>query len=178
MQEEETRKKEAELRKIEDLKRREKIKREQEKRLEMEKLKNAQPDQLQPAPRLIRKDSFKAINESNKIRGGMEAAMVKTGHVNDKRSFWMRSTENLHSIHEMSPGPRRRRLGGHDWIRSENTPELVSRPGSSLGQAMAGSGTNVKHTVGNWSTLSKSKSSAAVLLQQDANNDLPPPRPR
>merc|ERR1719414_1687626 len=172
--EEENRKKEAELRKIEDLKRREKIKREQEKRLEMEKLKNMQPDQLQRAPRLVRKDSFKAINESNRIRGGMEP--VKTGHVNDKRNFWMRSTENLHARHEMSPGPRRRRLGGYDWIRSENTPEPVSRPGSSLGQAMAGSGTNVKHTVSNWGTLRKSKSTAAVMM--DGNNDFPPPRPR
>ena len=178
IQEEENKKKEAEIRRMEDLKRREKIKREQEKRLEMEKMKNMQPDQLQRAPRILRKESFKAINETNKIRGGMEPASVKTGHVNDKRNFWMRSTENLNARHEMSPGPRRRRLGGHDWMRSENTPEPMSRPGSSLGQAMAGSGTNVKHTAANWSTLSKSKSSAAVLLQQDPSNQLPPPRPR
>ena len=90
----------------------------------------------------------------------------------------MRSTENLNARHEMSPGPRRRRLGGQDWIRSENTPEPCSRPGSSLGQAMAGSGHNVKHTVKNWSNLSKSKSSAAVLLQDPMLQDQQHTRPR
>ena len=174
MEEEERLRKESENRKIEESKRREKIKREQEKRLELEKTRTQmEKSELKRAPRILKKDSFQAINNStsNLSMKKSTESNVRTGHVNDKRSFWLRSTENLHARHEMSPGPRRRCLGGKDWIRSETTPEPISRPGSSLGQTVADTGRNVKHTAANWSNLSKSRSSAAVLLQESQNRD-------
>ena len=66
----------------------------------------------------------------------------------------------------MSPGPRRRRITGQDWIK-QSSQDQVCRPGSSLGQVLVGdSSQNVKAAVSGWSDLSKSKSSAAVLLQE------------
>ena len=97
---------------------------------------------------------------------------VKTGHVNEKKNFWMMRSQSTDRVnkHEMSPGPqRRRRLG--DWMRSEQTPEPCSRPGTSVGQAAAQATGNVKATISNWGTLSKSRSSAAVMLTDSQNNN-------
>ncbi len=93
-------------------------------------------------------------------------SQVRTGQVNEKRSFWMKSSENLNRrSHEPSPGPRRtRRIGGNDWIRnaSQDPPISGGRPGSSLGQPIDQGA--VRNTVTGWGAeLSKSKSSAAVL---------------
>ena len=147
-------------------KRLEKVKKDEEHHRRMMQEQQAQQQPLRPAPKLVRRDSFKAVNDTSRSESQRRNDGVRTGYVNEKRNFWMRSasTDRLHQRHEMSPGPRRRRIGGGEWIRSETTPEPCSRPGSSLGQVITATG-NVKHTVNNWGTLSKSRSSAAVLQE-------------
>jgi len=57
-------------------------------------------------PKLIRNLSFDAGSESKTgIRSREQFSSVRTGHVDEKRNFWIRSTstERLNR-HEMSPG--------------------------------------------------------------------------
>ena len=93
---------------------------------------------------------------------------IRTGQVQEKRNFWMRSTSAdrvATSTPGLSPAPRRRRL---DWSaaaanrqrEAEEGPE--SRPGSSLGAA-ANTGSVRNLTSG---FLAKSKSSAAVMQDE------------
>merc|ERR1712079_117894 len=119
-------------------KRMEKMKQEEENhRRMMEEQTVTKQQPLRPAPKLVRRDSFKALNHTVKGSESQKVDNVNTGYVKEKRNFWMKrsaSTDKLNGRHEMSPGPqRRKRLG--DWMRSEQTPEPCSRPGSSLGQA-------------------------------------------
>ena len=95
---------------------------------------------------------------------------VKTGNVNEKRNFFLRSTsmDRLQNV-DGNLGPRKhRRLGGggESWIKQATAAE-PTRPESSLGQVIAGANDhNVKNAVSGWSDLSKSKSSAAVLQEE------------
>ena len=118
-------------------------------------------------PSLTRRATFEPINQgSNFKKAESHFGQVRTGHVNEKRNFWMRSvsTDKLHQ-HEMSPGPRRRRITGQDWIKQDTNQS--SRPGSSLGHVIGDSSNQtVKSVVSGWSDLSKSKSSAAVLQER------------
>ena len=123
---------------------------------------------FRPQTPVAKKATFEPIDHQPFKKSENHFGMVKTGNVNEKRNFWLRSTEKLH---EMSPGPARssrRRLqsGNQDWIRQAAPESSTSRPGSSMGQPMDQS--NVKKSVSGWSDLSKSKSSAAVLQQQQA----------
>ena len=122
-------------------------------------------------PSLTRRATFEPINQTSGFKKvDSHFGQVKTGHVHEKRSFWMRSMSTDKINHEMSPGPRRRRVtGGQDWIKQSSD----DRPGSSLGQVIGNSQTgessahNVKAVVSGWSDLSKSKSSAAVLQERE-----------
>jgi len=119
-------------------------------------------------PKLCKTSAFfqsqDRINELNK--GGEHLGKVKTGQVNDKRNFWIRSTSADRSGSQtLSPAPRRRKLDTWNNKQKENDdPE--SRPGSSLGHPNMGS---VKNITSGY--LSKSKSSAAVM--QDVERGRP-----
>ena len=95
---------------------------------------------------------------------------VKTGNVNEKRNFWLRSTsmDKLQNV-DGNLGPRKQRRlggGGESWIKQAAAAEST-RPESSLGQVIAGANDQiVKNAVSGWSDLSKSKSSAAVLQEE------------
>ena len=132
-----------------------------------------------PLPREQRAPSAKRTTfaPGNNLNNGVQPefkrpdnhfGQVRTGHVNEKRNFWMRSA-SVEKLHEGSPGPARRRraLGGESWIRQAS--EGPARPGSSLGQVISsGNGEqSVKTTVSGWGELSKSKSSAAVLQEEN-----------
>lgn len=91
-------------------------------------------------------------------------ANIKTGQVNEKRHFWMRSSSNerLNEQRFQSPGPRRRWIGEKDWIRQQALKNLDNtHPGSSLIPATDLG--NVKHVAKDWSNIVKSKSSTAIL---------------
>ena len=100
------------------------------------------------------------INEA--LRGGEHLGKVKTGQVNEKRNFWIRSTSaDRMGSQTLSPAPRRRRMDGWNTKQKENEdPE--SRPGSSLGAPGTGSVKNITSGF-----LSKSKSSAAVMQEEE-----------
>ena len=125
-------------------------------------------------PSLTRRATFEPINQASGFKKvDSHFGQVKTGHVSEKRSFWMRSISTDKLNHEMSPGPRRRRVtGGQDWIKQSDQQDQGYRPGSSLAQVIGGqtgdtSAQNVKTVVSGWSDLSKSKSSAAVLQERE-----------
>lgn len=100
------------------------------------------------------------INEA--LRGGEHLGKVKTGQVNEKRNFWIRSSSaDRMGSQTLSPAPRRRRMDGWNTKQKENEdPE--SRPGSSLGAPGTGSVKNITSGF-----LSKSKSSAAVMQEEE-----------
>ncbi len=141
---------------------------------EMEMEQQQQQQQLsshQGARQRSQTPSFgRGMLEPNQVSSGFKKSdshfvQVRTGQVNEKRNFWMKSTEHLNRAHEPTSGPRRttRRLGGQDWIRGGG--QDGGRPGSSLGQPIDQGA--VRNTVSGWGAeLSKSKSSAAVLQQQ------------
>ncbi|TRY63735.1 hypothetical protein TCAL_02063 [Tigriopus californicus] len=92
-------------------------------------------------------------------------ANIKTGQVNEKRHFWMRSSSNerLNEQRFQSPGPRRRWIGEKDWIRQQALKNLdnSSPQGSSFSHATDFG--NVKHVAKDWTNIVKSKSSTAIL---------------
>ena len=123
---------------------------------------------VEPRPRTpsVKRATFAAVESNQETKkADRHFGQVRTGHVNDKRNFFLRSA-SVEKLHEGSPGPRRRRLhvGGESWIRqpSDGPP---ARPGSSLGQAITND-QSVRNAVSGWSELSKSKSSAAVLQEE------------
>ena len=120
-------------------------------------------------PSLTRRTTFEPVDQPTSFKKlDHHFGQVKTGNVNEKRNFWLRSTEKLH---EMSPGPRRRRVQGQDWIRQQDQ-SVPARPGSSMGQ-VASDQANVRKSVSSWADLSKSKSSAAVLQQPEVKRSRP-----
>ena len=120
-------------------------------------------------PKLTKKNTFfqsqERINELNK--GGEHLGKVKTGQVNDKRNFWIRSSSADRQLgsQTLSPAPRRRKLDSWSYKQRE-TEDPDSRPGSALGQPNMGSVRNITEGF-----LSKSKSSAAVM--QDVERGRP-----
>lgn len=100
------------------------------------------------------------INEAQ--RGDDHLGKVRTGQVNEKRNFWIRSTSaDRMGSQTLSPAPRRRRIDGWNNKQKENEdPE--SRPGSSLGAPGTGSVRNISNGF-----ISKSKSSAAVMQDEE-----------
>merc|ERR1719244_94777 len=109
-------------------------------------------------PKLIKTKSFDRSQDQlhQSFKYEEHLGCVKTGQVNEKRNFWMRSTsESRINQAGLSPAPRRKRV---DWSA---TRQDDSRPGSSLGQAVdTGSVRNI--TTG---FLAKSKSTAAVMQE-------------
>eukprot|EP00092_Neocalanus_flemingeri_P004841 GFUD01005209.1.p1 GENE.GFUD01005209.1~~GFUD01005209.1.p1 ORF type:complete len:1622 (-),score=474.54 GFUD01005209.1:150-5015(-) len=113
-------------------------------------------------PKLSKTTSFEASQDrQNEIKHEDHLGLVKTGQVNEKRNFWIRSTsaDRLNQV-SLSPAPRRRRI---DWNvnRPKENEDPESRPGSSLGQAQTGSVKNLSSGF-----IEKSKSSAAVMQDE------------
>ena len=187
LQRQEEERKQLEIMRYEQLKREEELKRQEEMRLEQEmrkqyemqqqKIKMEQQEKMlqqqkdmerqtvrDHIPKIPKNKTFEASQQdrSAELKHEDHLLSIKTGQVNEKRNFWMRSSsvDRVNNVSSLSPAPRRRRI---DWsaARKENDdPE--SRPGSSLGQANTGSVRNLTSGF-----LAKSKSSAAIV--QDDN---------
>jgi len=115
-------------------------------------------------PKLTKTKSFVAAQDrKSETQHEDHLSSVKTGQVNEKRNFWIRSTsaDRLNQV-SLSPAPRRRRI---DWNanRQKENDDLESRPGSSLGQAATNTG-SVKNLSSGF--IAKSKSSAAVMQDE------------
>merc|ERR1712106_689254 len=113
-------------------------------------------------PKLSKTKSFEASQDrQNEIKHEDHLSCIKTGQVNEKRNFWIRSTsaDRLNQV-SLSPAPRRRRI---DWNvnKQKDNEDPESRPGSSLGQAQTGSVKNLSSGF-----IAKSKSSAAVMQDE------------
>jgi len=115
-------------------------------------------------PKLSKTKSFEASQDRHSEMNKSEdhLSLIKTGQVNEKRNFWMRST-SLDRVNQvsLSPAPRRRRI---DWNvnRQKENEDPESRPGSSLGQAaQIGSVKNLSSGY-----IAKSKSTAAVMQDE------------
>jgi len=112
-------------------------------------------------PKIAKTKSFEASQDrQNELKNEDHLSLIKTGQVNEKRNFWMRSTsaDRVNQV-SLSPAPRRRRI---DWnARQKENDDPESRPGSSLGQANTGSVKNLSSGF-----ISKSKSSAAVMQDE------------
>merc|ERR1719308_676235 len=108
-------------------------------------------------PKVSKTKSFEASQDrQNEMKTEDHLSLIKTGQVNEKRNFWMRSTSaDRVNQASLSPAPRRRRIDWNAKQKENDDPE--SRPGSSLGQANTGSVRNLSSGF-----IAKSKSSAAV----------------
>merc|ERR1719232_1933165 len=112
-------------------------------------------------PKISKTKSFEASQDrQNESKTEDHLSLIKTGQVNEKRNFWMRSTsaDRLNQV-SLSPAPRRRRINWNAKQKENDDPE--SRPGSSLGQANTGSVRNLSSGF-----IAKSKSSAAVMQDE------------
>ena len=112
-------------------------------------------------PKVSKTKSFEASQErQNEMKTEDHLSLIKTGQVNEKRNFWMRSTSaDRVNQASLSPAPRRRRIDWNAKQKENDDPE--SRPGSSLGQANTGSVRNLSSGF-----IAKSKSSAAVMQDE------------
>ena len=123
-------------------------------------------------PKIPKNKSFEASQDRpGEVRHEDHLGTVKTGQVQEKRNFWMRSTsmDRLTPSQGLSPAPRRRRI---DWnSRQRDGEDGESRPGSSLGQANTGSVRNISSGF-----LAKSKSSAAVMQDEMVERGRPKQR--
>merc|ERR1712106_1095543 len=120
-------------------------------------------------PKLSKTKSFEASQDrQNEIKHEDHLSCIKTGQVNEKRNFWIRSTsaDRLNQV-SLSPAPRRRRI---DWNanKQKENDDPESRPGSSLGQANTGSVRNLSSGF-----IAKSKSSAAVMQDDEFERGRP-----
>merc|ERR1719232_1230910 len=112
-------------------------------------------------PKISKTKSFEASQDrQNESKTEDHLSLIKTGQVNEKRNFWMRSTSaDRVNQASLSPAPRRRRIDWNAKQKENDDPE--SRPGSSLGQANTGSVRNLSSGF-----IAKSKSSAAVMQDE------------
>lgn len=112
-------------------------------------------------PKVSKTKSFEASQDrQNELKTEDHLSLIKTGQVNEKRNFWMRSTSaDRVNQASLSPAPRRRRIDWNAKQKENDDPE--SRPGSSLGQANTGSVRNLSSGF-----IAKSKSSAAVMQDE------------
>merc|ERR1719300_2299572 len=170
------------LKKEEELKRQEELRLEQELRrqyeMQQQKLKLEQQQKLQQQqqqmaemsqqqsvstrehiPKIPKNKTFEANQDRTDTKHEDHLLSIKTGQVNEKRNFWMRSTsvDRINNVSSLSPAPRRRRIDWGAANRQKENDDPESRPGSSLGQANTGSVKNLSSGF-----LAKSKSSAAV----------------
>jgi len=132
--------------------------REQQLLLEQQKIQQDTLGVRDHIPKLSKAKSFVASQDRlNEVKHEDHLGFVKTGQVNEKRNFWMRSSSaDRVNQASLSPAPRRRRI---DWNanKQKENEDPDSRPGSSLGQANIGSVKNLSSGF-----IAKSKSSAAV----------------
>merc|ERR1711970_1029050 len=112
-------------------------------------------------PKVSKTKSFEASQDrQNELKNEDHLSLIKTGQVNEKRNFWMRSTSaDRVNQASLSPAPGRRRIDWNAKQKENDDPE--SRPGSSLGQANTGSVRNLSSGF-----IAKSKSSAAVMQDE------------
>merc|ERR1719336_258399 len=122
-------------------------------------------------PKIPKDKSFEATQDRpSEVRHEDHLGTVKTGQVQEKRNFWMRSSsvDRVTPSVGLSPAPRRRRI---DWTSRQREEEGESRPGSSMGQANTGSVRNISSGF-----LAKSKSSAAVMQDEMVERGRPKQR--
>merc|ERR1719232_487448 len=122
-------------------------------------------------PKISKTKSFEASQDrQNESKTEDHLSLIKTGQVNEKRNFWMRSTSaDRVNQASLSPAPRRRRIDWNAKQKENDDPE--SRPGSSLGQANTGSVRNLSSGF-----LAKSKSSAAIGQDESVERGRPKQR--
>merc|ERR1712123_113066 len=135
--------------------------REEQKRMDIERQRDQQLSVRDHIPKIAKTKSFEASQDRQEVKHEDHLSLIKTGQVNEKRNFWMRSTsaDRLNQV-SLSPAPRRRRI---DWNanKQKENDDPESRPGSSLGQANTGSVRNLSSGF-----IAKSKSSAAVMQDE------------
>merc|ERR1712128_212998 len=135
--------------------------RDQQLLLEQQKIQKESISVRDHIPKIAKTKSFEASQDRNEVKHEDHLSLIKTGQVNEKRNFWIRSTsaDRLNQV-SLSPAPRRRRI---DWNanKQKENDDPESRPGSSLGQANTGSVRNLSSGF-----IAKSKSSAAVMQDE------------
>merc|ERR1712106_309710 len=135
--------------------------RDQQLLLEQQKIQQESISVRDHIPKIAKTKSFEASQERQEVKHEDHLSLIKTGQVNEKRNFWIRSTsaDRLNQV-SLSPAPRRRRI---DWNanKQKENDDPESRPGSSLGQANTGSVRNLSSGF-----IAKSKSSAAVMQDE------------
>merc|ERR1712106_480841 len=135
--------------------------RDQQLLLEQQKIQQESISVRDHIPKIAKTKSFEATQDRNEVKHEDHLSLIKTGQVNEKRNFWIRSTsaDRLNQV-SLSPAPRRRRI---DWNmnKQKENEDPESRPGSSLGQAQTGSVKNLSSGF-----IAKSKSSAAVMQDE------------
>merc|ERR1712123_70460 len=135
--------------------------RDQQLLLEQQKIQQESISVRDHIPKVAKTKSFEATQDRNEVKHEDHLSLIKTGQVNEKRNFWIRSTsaDRLNQV-SLSPAPRRRRI---DWNanKQKENDDPESRPGSSLGQANTGSVRNLSSGF-----IAKSKSSAAVMQDE------------
>merc|ERR1712106_177197 len=135
--------------------------RDQQLLLEQQKIQQESISVRDHIPKIAKTKSFEATQDRNEVKHEDHLSLIKTGQVNEKRNFWIRSTsaDRLNQV-SLSPAPRRRRI---DWNanKQKENDDPESRPGSSLGQANTGSVRNLSSGF-----IAKSKSSAAVMQDE------------
>merc|ERR1711892_869186 len=131
--------------------------RDQQLLLEQQKIQQESISVRDHIPKIAKTKSFEASQDRQEVKHEDHLSLIKTGQVNEKRNFWIRSTsaDRLNQV-SLSPAPRRRRI---DWNanKQKENDDPESRPGSSLGQANTGSVRNLSSGF-----IAKSKSSAAI----------------
>merc|ERR1711892_664990 len=135
--------------------------RDQQLLLEQQKIQQESISVRDHIPKIAKTKSFEASQDRQEVKHEDHLSLIKTGQVNEKRNFWIRSTsaDRLNQV-SLSPAPRRRRI---DWNanKQKENDDPESRPGSSLGQANTGSVRNLSSGF-----IAKSKSSAAVMQDE------------
>merc|ERR1712106_178207 len=142
--------------------------RDQQLLLEQQKIQQESISVRDHIPKIAKTKSFEASQDGNEVKHEDHLSLIKTGQVNEKRNFWIRSTsaDRLNQV-SLSPAPRRRRI---DWNanKQKENDDPESRPGSSLGQANTGSVRNLSSGF-----IAKSKSSAAVMQDDEFERGRP-----
>ena len=117
----------------------------QQEQLEQKMKINEKKPKLQDTS-LVEKKLLETVNNAEKkAREFSHFGQVRTGNVNEKRNFWLRSATSTEALNETGSGngPRRSRQQqrfGEAWLKQQQQDDLSARPGSSLGQMIGEQG--------------------------------------
>eukprot|EP00095_Tigriopus_kingsejongensis_P007426 maker-scaffold2106_size20872-snap-gene-0.4 protein:Tk07426 transcript:maker-scaffold2106_size20872-snap-gene-0.4-mRNA-1 annotation:"hypothetical protein NCU06935" len=129
-----------------------------------------------PKAKLQKAQSFNQEDMESSLLRADQFANIKTGMVNEKRNFWLRSSSNerLDSPQwHQSPGPRRRWIGEKDWMRQQALRSMDDTGRAESSMAQANDFGNVRQVVSDWTNIAKSRSSTAILQDDHLSRSRP-----